>query len=133
SVVGLGAKAVVTRVRNTKAEDIPVNLIAAPDQPARAEQVTDAASAIPGMTLTNINPAVIAEYGLPLTARGVAISDPGQIGARAGLLAGDILKSINAVDALDVSTALGLLRQANRRLTLEVQRDGREMIMRFRL
>ncbi len=133
SVAGLGAQAIVTRARDAQVKDISVNLIAAPDLPPRDAQETGAASAIPGMTLININPAVIADYGLPLSAKGVAISDPGQIGARAGLHPGDILQSINNYDATDVPTALTLLNTATRRLTLGVQREGRSMVMRFRL
>jgi Do/DeqQ family serine protease len=133
TVAGLGAHTIVTRAHDGKIEDIPILMIAAPEQPPRDARTTGADAAIPEMTLININPAVIAEYDLPLTAKGVVVSDPGPVGARAGLRPGDILIAINEQEVTDVPAALRFLRQATRYLTLEIQREGRNMVMRFRL
>lgn len=134
SVAGIGQTASVTRIRDAgPAEKVEVALIAAPDDPPRDQRVTGRRSAIPGLMLSNINPVVISEHGLPLTVTGVIVEDPGPVGARAGLRRGDILRAINGTDAGDTATAAALLEDANRRLTLDVQRGTRRMAMRFRL
>lgn len=133
SVAGLGTEAQVRRIRDGREERVAVRLIAPPDEPPRAALRTGRRAAIPGLTLSNINPAVIAEQGLPLAAEGVLVTDPGELGLRAGLRAGDILRAVNGREARDTETASALLRQARRRLALEVQRGGRRLILRFRL
>lgn len=133
SVAGLGAQAMITRLRDGQAEEIAVTLAGAPDQPPRATLTTDERSAIPGMVLSTVNPAVIAEHGLPLTAEGAIVEDPGRIGARAGLRRGDILRDINDVAVPDSATAEALLAEGGRFLNLGVQRGTRRMTMRFRL
>ena len=85
------------------------------------------------MVLSTVNPAVIAEHGLPLTAEGAIVEDPGRIGARAGLRRGDILRDINDVAVPDSATAEALLAEGGRFLNLGVQRGTRRLTMRFRL
>jgi len=133
SVAGNGADITVTRVRDGRAQEVTLALAAAPDNPPRAQTVTPDSAAIPGVTLSTINPAVLAEYDLPLGATGVLVDDPGQIGARAGLRAGDILRSIDGVEITDTAKAEDLLLNARGRLSLEVQRGTQRVVMRFRL
>ena len=90
-------------------------------------------AAIPGMALSTVNPAVISEYALPLTSRGVVVDDPGQIGLRAGLRAGDILRGINDIVVETSADAEAALEEARRHLFLDVQRGTQRLTMRFRL
>ena len=46
---------------------------------------------LPGLRLARVNRAVIVELGLPLTADGVVVTDPGPYGARIGLQPGDVI------------------------------------------
>ncbi|MCZ7676844.1 MAG: trypsin-like peptidase domain-containing protein [Roseovarius sp.] len=133
SVAGIGARARITGIRQGRERTVDVALIAAPEEPPRDARVTGRGAAIPGMRLATVNPAVIGEYDLPLTARGVVVEDPGEVGLRAGLRAGDLLLAINGAAVDDTGEALELLRAARRRLSLEVQRGGRRVTMRFRL
>ncbi|RKT31048.1 Do/DeqQ family serine protease [Roseovarius halotolerans] len=133
SVAGIGTNITVTRVRDGEVQDVTLALAAAPDTPARAPTVTPDRAAIPGVTISTINPAVLAEYDLPLGATGVLVEDPGQIGARAGLRAGDILRSIDGVEITDTSEAEALLLNARGQLAIEVQRGTQRVVMRFRL
>ncbi|MFD1157343.1 trypsin-like peptidase domain-containing protein [Roseovarius aestuarii] len=133
SVAGMGDQARVSVLRNGKARDATVSLMPAPDKPARAEVETGKRSAIPGMRLSNINPAVVAEFGLPLNAVGVLVVDPGRLGARAGLRAGDVLRGINDEPASDTATATALLERKARWLSLDVQRGAKRSVLRFRL
>ena len=133
SVTGIGAKARITGIRQGRERTVEVALIAAPEVPPRDARVTGRRSAIPGVQLSNINPAVIGEYGLPLSARGVVVEDAGDVGRRAGLRAGDLLLSVNGAEVGDAGDAVRLLNNARRWLSLEVQRGGRRVTMRFRL
>ncbi len=133
SVAGLGADVAVRVVKDGETRDVAVPMQRAPDQPPRATLTTGARAAVPGVTLSTINPAVIAEYDLPLTVSGVLVEDPGDIGARAGLRAGDILLRIDGAAVTDSVSASAALEAAQRRLALDVQRGQRRLTMRFRL
>ena len=133
TVAGLGNAVSITRVRDGEASEIEVSLIAAPDDPPRNVLRTSRRAAIPELEIANINPAVLAEYGLPLNATGVVITDPGPAGPRAGLARGDILRAINDVPLTDTAQAEALLRETSRWLSLEIQRGNQRQVMRFRL
>jgi Do/DeqQ family serine protease len=133
SVAGLGSEADLTVLQNGRGNVVTVALTQPPEIPARDTVVTGRRSAIPELTLTNINPAVIAASRLPLGAEGVVIEDPGPIGARAGLRSGDILRSVNGDETPDTKSAQRALRNAGSRITLEIERGGQQILMRFRL
>ncbi|MCQ0093687.1 trypsin-like peptidase domain-containing protein [Roseovarius sp. M141] len=134
TVAGIGAELMVTAVQGGVQRDIAVPMQRAPESPPRATLTTGARAALPGVTLSTINPAVMAEYDLPLTASsGVLVVDPGEIGARAGLRAGDTLLSINGAEVATSTDASAALERARGRLALDVQRGQRRLTMRFRL
>ncbi|MRU16218.1 PDZ domain-containing protein [Roseovarius sp. A21] len=133
SVKGLGEEVKLTHYRDGHRDVTPIRLIAAPNEPPRDQTTTGNGSAIPGLTLSTLNPAVIADYDLSLMSGGVVVDDPGQVGARAGLRRGDILLSINGLAPKASREAVGFLRDARNRLALEVQRGSRRLVMRFRL
>ncbi|WP_306004833.1 trypsin-like peptidase domain-containing protein [Aquicoccus porphyridii] len=133
SVAGLGNQVAVTRVRDGEEAQVEVPLMAAPDTPPRELRITAQDAPIPGLELSNINPAVIAELGLPLSSEGVVVTDPGPAGPRAGLARGDILRAINDVAVTDAQSAARLLEGVSRWLSLEVQRGTQRRVMRFRL
>ncbi len=133
TVAGLGGQASMTRMRGGTRQELAVNLIAPPDQPARARLVTPDGSVLPGVTLERINPAVIAELGLAQSASAVVVADPGDTGTRAGLRRGDILLGINRAEVTHPATAVDLLVNAKRRLVLDVLRGNRRIALRFRL
>lgn len=133
SVAGLGAEAEVTRVRRGRSKVLTVKLMAAPEEPARATIETGRRSAIPGLVVSNINPAVLAQYSLPLSADGVVIENPGELGLRLGLRSGDVVLEVNR-DAIETVRDLrAALRAATGGLRLLVQRGDQRVAMRFRL
>lgn len=133
SVAGLGSEVAVEMLRDGAAETRTVSMTDAPDVPARDTIETTRRSAIPGLVMSNINPAVINEFGLPLSLEGVVVENPGEVGARLGLGAGDVLRMIDGVDIATTQDAQKALRAARNRLTLEVQRGTQRVVMRFRL
>ncbi|MGR3815926.1 MAG: trypsin-like peptidase domain-containing protein [Cognatishimia activa] len=133
SVAGLGSEADLTVLQKGRAQIVTVSLTSPPEVPARETITTGRRSAIPEVTLSNINPAVIANSRLPLGAEGVVIEDPGPSGARAGLRSGDILRAVNGEETPDTKSAQRALRNAGSRITLAIERGGQQILMRFRL
>ena len=133
SVAGIGGQTRFTRIRKGDEAVLTVELGAAPEEPPRDTRQTSASTAMPGITVSAINPGVIAERNLTLTSRGVLVDDPGRIGQRAGLQRGDILRLINGEEAQTTKDVEALLSQGGQWLTLDVQRGGKRTTMRFRL
>ena len=101
SVAGLGSQAPVRFLRGGEEKEADVSLIAAPDVPARDEEVLPFHSILPDMRIARVNPAVISELNLPLEATGVVVMDAGRFGPRVGLRSGDIILSVNGVEIED--------------------------------
>jgi len=109
-----------------------VDLIAAPEVPARDALTLPERSAFPALTLARINPAVLAELNLPLEVEGVAVMDAGPFGARAGLRKGDVVLTINGVALTHPDIAADLLSGKVRAIEMSVQRGAQRIQMRFR-
>ena len=133
TVAGLGNAVAVTRLRDGREREIEVTLAPPPEDPPRDPVTTGQASALPGMRLITVNPAVIAENQLPQDARGAMIDDPGAIGTRAGLQRGDVIQAVNDTVVDGAPMAEVALTRANVFLQLTVLRDGRSLSLRFRL
>lgn len=133
SVAGLGSEVVVETLRDGEQMTQTVKMDVAPDVPSRDTIETGRKSAIPGMVISNINPAVLGEFGLPLSLEGVVVENSGEIGARLGIGPGDVLRVIDGTEILTTKDADKALRDARKRLTLEVQRGTQRVVMRFRL
>ncbi len=133
SIVPLGEKVPVEYLRRGKVKRAKVEMMAPPETPARSPVILSDDSLFEGLKAIQINPAVITEYNLPFSAEGVLITDPGRLGARAGLRAGDILLGLNGEE---VETTRDLRRHASERTRnwrIDYQRGGRRSVLRFRL
>ncbi|MBR9650827.1 Do family serine endopeptidase [Thalassovita aquimarina] len=133
SVAGLGEEVTVTAVRNGKSFDTPVRLLAAPEKPQRDRRQMGKSTALPGLQVVNINPAVLAEYGLPLGSTGVVVEDPGPFGGQVGLRKGDILHVINGETVETTDDVQQVLSGRVRVLAFDVQRGLQRLVIRFRL
>ncbi|WP_370281668.1 trypsin-like peptidase domain-containing protein [Pseudooceanicola sp.] len=133
SVAGEGSEVPVRYSREGEALDTMVRLTRPPEDPPRGDLVTDERSPIPGMGLCGVNPAVLAEFGLPLSASGAVVTDPGPVGLRAGLRRGDMILAVNGEAVADGRAAAAALRDTGRWLALDVQRGRERMSLRFRL
>jgi len=132
SATGLNEQAEVTFSSQGTEKTVKVALIAAPEVPARDQLTLPERSAFPGLTLSRINPAVLAELNLPLEVEGVAVVDAGAFAARAGLRTGDVILTINGVALRHPEAAADLLSGQVREVELTVLRGAQRITMRFR-
>lgn len=133
SIRGLGHAARVSYASGGEEHDAQVAMIAPPEVPARAAVSLGEDAVLPGLSLARVNPAVAVEYGLPMDATGVLVTDPGPWGARAGLREGDILRGINGVPIETPSEVDRALRRAAPRVAIEAERGRRRLLLRFRV
>ena len=132
SVVGIGSMAKVSYLRNEQPAEIMVEMRAAPDLPPRDKIIMGRDSMLPDLAMVNINPAVLAEFSLPLGAFGVVVETPGPFGARVGLAPGDLIQKINDTSITTTKDALNLLKTPTRTVAIEVQRGLQRILLRFR-
>ncbi|WP_298853774.1 trypsin-like peptidase domain-containing protein [uncultured Ruegeria sp.] len=133
SVAGVGGTSVLTRLRGEQSDEVEVALIKAPEIPAAEETTLDDETVLPGLVVSRVNPAVIANLGLSLSQTGVVVVDPGPYGGRAGLRPGDILESINSEGVQRPRDVENALTDPGRRVQMGLLRGGRSVSLRFRL
>jgi S1-C subfamily serine protease len=124
ATLGTGRDAEVRYRRRDKAGRAVVALAAAPERPARDQTTLRAPRGLRGLTVMNVNPAVIDQYGLPLSSAGVLVAGVDGPAARSGLRPGDL---IYGIDGDPVGTVASLRRKSDRLrdFRLDVERDGR--------
>lgn len=133
SVAGVGGTSVVTRLRGADRAEIDIALIKAPETPAAEETTLDDQTVMPGLTVSRVNPAVIARMGLVLSQTGVVVVDAGRYGGRSGLRAGDVIEGINGAQIGHPGDVVRALTDPGRRVNLDILRGGRSVSLRFRL
>ncbi len=133
SVAGLGDTSVITRLRGGKREEVEVPMITAPDTPPANPVQLDEKTALPGLTVARINPQVITRLGLPLSAEGVVVTDPGPYAARGGVQTGDVVLAVNGKAVTSTDDVYALLANSGRWVQLDLNRRGRQVALRFRL
>lgn len=130
---GLGAEADLTFRRGDALRDATIALIAPPDIPDRSERTIVQTSALRGLSVVRINPAVTAEYNLSPDASGVLVIELRDIAARTGLRVGDILIAINGMAVTSTDDVVTLAAEPARNWQIEALRDGRRVTLRFRV
>jgi len=133
SVAGIGGTSLITRLRAGEVADIEVGMILPPDVPPAQEIILDDSTVLPGLRVARANPAVISRFGLAFTTQGVVVADPGPFGQRAGLKTGDVILAINNQVVIKSGDVRALLTSPGRRLSMEIERAGRKVRLRFRL
>ena len=133
SVAGLGNRSNVTRIRKGQAGEVAVDLVAAPDDPPRAAMILGEQSILRGLHIARINPAVISEMNLTLGAAGVVVIDPGPLGARVGLRAGDVIEEIRGTPIAAPQDFDDVLANGGRNVSILVLRGNGRVQLRFRI
>lgn len=132
SVQGLGETVEMLYLRDGEAQRTEVVLIAPPDDPPREAKTLGDRDVLPGLEVARINPAVTAELGLPLSKEGIVVTNPGPIGRRVGLQTGDVIRRVDRVILQRPSDLGPALRQAAPNITIEAERGGQRLLLRFR-
>ncbi len=132
-VAGIGNQSQVLVFSEGETDTRKVRLAGPPNTPAREEVETGTDTPLPGVRLSNINPAVLAEFSLPLSSNGVVVTEPGPLGARAGLRPGDVIRAINSDRVSDTAEALRKLEKSGRWMSLSLERGGQSLQLKFRL
>ncbi len=134
AATGIGGVAEIAFLRADGTADMAaVDLIAPPEHPARDTRRITAESALRGLSVETVNPAVIAEWNLPFDAQGALVTDLQGIAARTGLRRGDIVLAINGQPVADSAEVERAARTDARNWQIEVLRDGRRIALRFRV
>ncbi|HSF95887.1 MAG TPA: Do family serine endopeptidase, partial [Thermohalobaculum sp.] len=124
ATMGTGRDASVSYLHKGKRRKAVVSLSAAPDRPARDVTTLSAPRALRGLTVMNVNPAVIDQYDLALSSRGILVADIDDRATRSGLRPGDLIFAVNGRDIEDVDALERELRN-RRSAVLGVDRGGR--------
>lgn len=133
SARGVGATLQVDYIRDGAPHVASVSLIAPPDTPARDIRRIGAGSALAGLQIARINPAVIAEYDLPLQAEGVVVTGAEDWAAQAGLRVGDVLLAINGARVMTPDDAERAATERSRNWAIDLIRQGQPLRLRFRI
>ncbi|MBN2631015.1 MAG: Do family serine endopeptidase [Rhodobacteraceae bacterium] len=133
AALGVGTKARVTYLHEDGEASAEIALIAPPEQPPRDPVTITDASALRGLSVARINPAVSAEMGLPVDATGVVVTEAQGLAAQIGLRAGDVLLAINNRPVTSPQDVAKAAVEPTRRWAIDVNRGGQIIRMRFRL
>jgi Do/DeqQ family serine protease len=109
-----------------------VVLQAALDQPPRDQRTFGAEDGLPGLTVVNVNPAVIEEAGLPVTSHGVVVLGAQGPAQRLGLRPRDFIRRIGDAVVENVASLAERLEASRGLIVLAVEREGRVGQIRFR-
>ncbi|MDF2234360.1 trypsin-like peptidase domain-containing protein [Albimonas sp. CAU 1670] len=131
ATLGVGREAEIAWISNGEERRATLRLTAAPDEPARDERELPGPSPLGGLTISNLNPAVAMETGLPDDALGVVVLDVAEESARAGFRKGDRILEINGAEIADTEALDAIAAKPPRVLELTVERAGRRGKMRF--
>jgi Do/DeqQ family serine protease len=132
SVQGIGRDVEMVYLRDGAQQRTRVALIAPPEDPPREARVMTDRDVLTGLQVARLNPALLSELDLPLNKDGVVVVDPGPLGQRVGLLRGDVLRRIDGADIVSPDQVAPALRQALPGVTIEAERGGQRLILRFR-
>lgn len=132
AVVGPGQEVNVTYSRAGQSRQVSLRLDVAPEGTGAALNIS--AGGLAGLSVAEIDPALIAEMGLPLSATGVVVTHVEGILLRSGLQPGDQIMGINGAPVGSVAEVAEAARQRGRGWSLDILRGGVQPIrLQFRL
>ncbi|MCV3273722.1 trypsin-like peptidase domain-containing protein [Roseobacter sinensis] len=131
SVIGLGRQAQISYLRAGAAQQTEVRLMPAPDVPDREPLTLERGDILPGLELARVNPAVIAEFNLPLESAGVIVTDTGRFGSRVGLRVGDVIVGVNDRAVQRPRDVVEAFRSRSRSYAVTVIRGAQRVVLRF--
>ncbi len=124
ATLGTGREAELRYLRGGTERETSVALAPAPDRPDRDRTVLQNPRHLRGLTVMNVNPAVIDQYRLPLASSGILVAAVGGRASRSGLRPGDLILALDGRAVGDVDALEAALRRS-RQFVLRVDRKGR--------
>ena len=128
----LGDEVMVAYLRDGEERAAKIRLAAAPAEPPDDRRDLDQDDGMPGLTVVNVNPAIIDEFDLPVTSRGVLVLQARGPARRVGLRRGDYIRKVDGHDVDRVADLVDRLRAARGDSTLGIERKGRTGTLRYR-
>lgn len=128
----LGVSAPVSFLRDGDPQTSSVTLIAPPEQPARDQRTLERGDGLPGLTVTNVNPAVIDELDLSVSTKGILVLKTQGPARQVGLRPGDLVRGVNETPVNGVSALAEALALTDGDVVLEIERNGRVGELRYR-
>ena len=134
AALGIGREVSLRYLRDGVEAETRVTLIAPPDSPPREARVVRGDSVLRGAEIARINPAVAAELDLPEgLGQGIAVLAVADRAAEVGLRPGDVILAINGEAVRSPEDVVTLTMAETRRWGIEVLREGRQILLRFRI
>jgi Do/DeqQ family serine protease len=124
ATLGTGRRAALRYLRGGKERETVVMLGPAPDRPDRDRTVLQNPQVLRGLTVMNVNPAVIDQFRLPLASEGILVAEVDGRGRRSGLQPGDLILALNGRAVSDVDALEAAVRRSGE-FVLLVDRKGR--------
>lgn len=132
AVEGIGKTIEVAYVRGGADLTAQVALIAPPTAADRAELMITTGG-LAGLSVAQIDPALMAAMDLPLSAKGVVITAIDGPLARSGMAIGDIVLGINGAAMQSPADVQAIAATAARGWSVDLLRAGQQIRLRFRL
>ena len=129
----VGEQMLLTVVDGTSQFDVMLTMIAPAENPARNPTQITGRNPMEGLTVINVNPAVIEEYGLRNVTGGVVVINVpvNSIAARMrSLRVGDVVVSMQGTSVESIEDVVRQSQQRTRRWSFELIRDGRRVSVR---
>ena len=117
--------------RNTENRNFTIQLVAAPETVPRDEQALGGQTAVAGLRVANLSPAMAEELGMAQDAQGVVITAVTGSAASKYLAKGDIIRSVNGAAIDSVQTLLKAVQQGGRGLALGIERGTQRLLLRL--
>lgn len=133
SARGVGATTTAEYLRGGRAVTATVRLIAPPEDPPRDTRRLGPDSALAGLEIARINPALIAEHDLPLQADGTLVTAAEGWAAQAGLQPGDVILGINGRATPTPADVAAAATERSRTWAIDILRQGQPLRLRFRI
>ncbi|MEO1492520.1 MAG: Do family serine endopeptidase [Pseudomonadota bacterium] len=128
----LGNRAEIGYLRDDTERAGSIALSAAPDTPPPDRRTLGRDEGLPGLTLVNVNPALIDELDLPVSMSGVLVLGSKGPARRVGVRSGDLLRRVDGSPVRSVAEAAAALTETRGDVVLDIERNGRTGQVRYR-
>lgn len=122
----------VTYLREGSVAESSIRLTTPPETPRRDLRTLERGDGLPGLTVVNVNPAVIDEFDLTVRADGVLVLAAKGPARRVGVRKGDFVRKVDGEAVSSVRDLLAKLTATTGDTVLDVERKGRMGQIRYR-